>query len=83
MYAGSQDSYTVFGDLLNPIIEEYHGHKVGTPHESNMNYDELKTQSFILEDEKFIKSTRIRVGRNLADYPLGPGLTREQRIELE
>ena len=30
-----------------------------------------------------IKSTRIRVGRNLADYPLGPGLTKEQRLEIE
>ena len=77
VYAGSQDSYAVFADLLNPIIEEYHGHKVGTPHESNMNSNDLKTSSFVLEDEKMIKSTRIRVGRNLADYPLGPGLTRE------
>jgi len=30
-----------------------------------------------------IKSTRIRVGRNLADYPLGPGITRDQRNEIE
>jgi len=29
-----------------------------------------------------IVSTRIRVGRNLADYPLGPGLTNAQRIEI-
>jgi hypothetical protein len=30
------------------------------------------------EDEaKLIISTRIRVGRNLADYPLGPGITNE------
>ena len=30
-----------------------------------------------------IKSTRIRVGRNLKAYPLGPGITREQRNEIE
>ena len=29
-----------------------------------------------------IKSTRIRVGRNLADVPLGPGITNEQRDEI-
>ena len=30
------------------------------------------------EDEaKMIVSTRIRVGRNLADFPLGPGITNE------
>jgi protein-arginine kinase len=28
-------------------------------------------------------STRIRVGRNLADYPLGPGITKAQRDEVE
>jgi len=30
-----------------------------------------------------IVSTRIRVGRNLAEYPLGPGITKEQRVEVE
>ena len=30
-----------------------------------------------------IVSTRIRVGRNLADFPLGPGISREQRDEVE
>jgi protein-arginine kinase len=29
-----------------------------------------------------IVSTRIRVGRNLADYPLGPALTKPQRLEV-
>lgn len=30
-----------------------------------------------------VLSTRIRVGRNLADYPLGPGVTKEQRDKIE
>ena len=30
-----------------------------------------------------ILSTRIRVGRNLADFPLGPGITKEQRDKVE
>ena len=29
-----------------------------------------------------IVSTRIRVGRNLEGYPLAPGVTNEQRIEI-
>jgi protein-arginine kinase len=29
-----------------------------------------------------IISTRIRVGRNLADYPLGPGISNQQRMEV-
>ena len=35
------------------------------------------------EDEAaMIKSTRIRVGRNLADYALGPGVTKKERDEI-
>ena len=30
-----------------------------------------------------IVSTRVRVGRNLADFPLGPGVSKEQRVEVE
>jgi len=37
----------------------------------------------LAEDEAaMIVSTRIRVGRNLADYPLGPGVSKEQRLEI-
>ena len=83
VYAGSHDSYKAFASLLDPIIEEYHGHAPGASHESNMNANELNTPQFLLEDEKYIVSTRIRVARNLADYPLGPGLTQQQRKEVE
>ena len=35
------------------------------------------------EDEAgMIVSTRIRVGRNLKAFPLGPGVTKEQRDEI-
>jgi len=42
-----------------------------------MDHTQLKCPPFEEEDAAMIKSTRIRVGRNLAAYPLGPGLTRE------
>jgi protein-arginine kinase len=32
---------------------------------------------------QYVISTRVRVGRNLADYPFAPGITREQRKEVE
>jgi hypothetical protein len=44
-----------------------------------MDYKQLVCPPFPEEDAKMIRSTRIRVGRNLADFPLGPGLSREQR----
>jgi protein-arginine kinase len=45
-----------------------------------MDATHLKCPPLFDEDDKdkdMIVSTRIRVGRNLEDYPLGPGLTKE------
>jgi creatine kinase/arginine kinase len=75
VYAGSHDSYTVFADLFDRIIETYHGHKKDAKHVSDMDFTKLHAPPFGEAEAKLIKSTRIRVGRNLADYPLGPGLT--------
>ncbi len=83
VYAGSHDSYIAFAPLFDHIIEDYHGHKKDAKHVSDMDYSKLNTPPLDPNDAKLIRSTRIRVGRNLADYPLGPGLTKEQRIEVE
>ena len=50
-----------------------------------MNYNKMSKRigQFDKEAEKQIISTRIRVARNLAGYPLGPGLSQEQRLEIE
>jgi len=76
VYAGSHDSYHAFADLFDKIIEQYHGHKKGDKHISNMDYTALNTPPLPEEDAKMIKSTRIRVGRNLDGYPLGPGVSK-------
>ena len=83
VYAGSHDSYRVFADLFDKIILDYHGHKKEDKHVSDMDYHKLNTPPFKDEEAKLIKSTRIRVGRNLAGYPLGPGLSKDQRKEIE
>jgi protein-arginine kinase len=47
-----------------------------------MNADGLVNAEFSEEDSKMVMSTRIRVGRNMANYPLGPGVTKQQRLEI-
>ena len=47
-----------------------------------MTADGIENAEFAEDDAAMINSTRIRVGRNLADYPLGPGVTKEQRDEI-
>jgi len=41
-----------------------------------MDYTKLKCPKFPQDEDKMINSTRIRVGRNLAEYPLGPGVSK-------
>jgi hypothetical protein len=41
-----------------------------------MDYTKLNAPPLEAEDAAMIKSTRVRVGRNLAEYPLGPGLSK-------
>ena len=48
-----------------------------------MDASKLVAPPFTEDDAKMIKSTRIRVGRNLDGYPLGPGITNDQRKEIE
>lgn len=82
VYAGDQDSYTVFAALLDPIIEDYHGFGKEDSHKSNLNPEDLNAPNPDPEG-KYIVSTRIRVGRNVDHLPLGPGIAKEQRDQVE
>lgn len=84
VYAGCHKSYYEFGEgFFDKIVEHYHKHPKDGKHVSNMNYKELNCPPFTAEEAARIQSTRIRVGRNLADYPLGPGISKDQRNEVE
>jgi hypothetical protein len=82
VYAGSHDSYTKFCKLFDPVIEHYHGHAPGAVHTSDMCADGIENAEFSEEDAAMVVSTRIRVGRNLEGYPLGPGVSKAQRDEI-
>jgi len=47
-----------------------------------MSSEGLTNAEFTEEDSAMVNSTRIRVGRNMAGYPLGPGVTKAQRDEI-
>ena len=83
IYAGSHDSYTTFSDIFDKVIEDYHKHAKDAKHVSNMDFKQLQCPPFSAEDAAMIMSTRIRVGRNLADFPLGPGISKDQRNKVE
>lgn len=63
--------------MFDRIIEDYHGHAKNAVHVSDMDYTKLVCPPLKNSEARMIRSTRIRVGRNLANYPLGPGLSKE------
>ena len=83
VYAGSHDSYYAFAPFFDKIIEAYHGHKPSDKHISSMDYNTLNCPAFPADEDKMINSTRIRVARNLAAYPLGTAISRKDRLEVE
>jgi creatine kinase/arginine kinase len=82
VYAGDAESYELFSSLFDPIIKEYHGFGKDDKHQSNLNPDDLNAPNPDIDD-KYIISTRIRVGRNVANLPLGPAISKEQRNAIE
>ena len=81
-YAGDAESYRLFDTLFEPIILDYHGFSASDIHRSDLNPQHLSAPNPDPAGQ-FILSTRIRVGRNVADLPLGPAITREQRNSIE
>lgn len=82
IYAGSHDAYTKFNKLFDQVVENYHKHAPDAEHVSCMEAEGLENADFTEEQEKMVNSTRIRVGRNLKGYPLGPGVSKAQRLEI-
>ncbi len=82
VYAGDEESYSTFAKLFDPIIEEYHGFSKKQSHKSNLNANDLKAPNPDMDGE-YILSTRIRVGRNLKNFPLGPAIEEQSRLIVE
>ena len=84
VYIPDAEALQVFGDLLNPIVVEYH--KLGESHQefrSDLDPSHLTGVGDLDPSGERIATTRIRVARNLANFPLTPGRSLEQRLEIE
>ncbi|KAM7311424.1 arginine kinase-like [Ixodes scapularis] len=81
--APDAESYTLFADLFNPVIEDYHGgFKVIDKHPPT-DFGDLNTLVNVDPDDQFIISTRVRCGRSLQGYPFNSCLTEAQYREME
>merc|ERR1712086_209780 len=80
IYAGDWDSYKDFSEVFDAIIQEYHGITADAKHTSDMDASKITGN---INSEVPVHSTRIRVGRNIDGFGLSPGITKQQRIDIE
>ncbi|DBA05131.1 TPA: hypothetical protein N0F65_004981 [Lagenidium giganteum] len=79
--AGDEECYEVFKDIIDPVIEGWHGFKPSDKHHTDLDPSKLKNADKI--DSKYVQSTRVRAGRNIRGFSLPPGTTRAERLEVE
>lgn len=80
IYAGDEDSYKDFADVFDPIIMEYHGLSGDFKHTSDMDASKINGT---VNPAAPVHSTRIRVGRSIQGFGLSPGITKQQRLDME
>ncbi|XP_074602418.1 arginine kinase 1 isoform X2 [Brevipalpus obovatus] len=83
IYAPDAESYTLFKELFDPIIEDYHGGFKPTDKHPASDWGDLNTLVDLDPTGEFVVSTRVRCGRSLKGYPFNPCLTEAQYKEME
>lgn len=79
--AGDEESYDVFADLLDPVIENRHsGYTKDKKHKTDMNPNNLKGGQL---DDKYVLSCRVRTGRSIRGFCLPPHCNRAERRAVE
>ncbi|KAH8314818.1 hypothetical protein KR074_000176, partial [Drosophila pseudoananassae] len=83
IYAPDAEAYTVFADLFDPIIEDYHGGFKKTDKHPASNFGDVSTFGNVDPTNEYVISTRVRCGRSMQGYPFNPCLTEAQYKEME
>lgn len=82
LVAGDEESYQMFGELFDAVIDEKHG---GFGPNDSHPAPELDSEKLVggeLED-KYVKSCRVRTGRSVRGLSLPPSICRAERRQVE
>jgi protein-arginine kinase len=87
-YAMAPDDYTTYKPFFANVCADYHGVPVGTKHVNDWSLAGVEglPESGVLDIAELglpELSMRVRVGRNLADFPLPGNMTQDDRTNLE
>ncbi|XP_040066787.1 arginine kinase-like [Ixodes scapularis] len=77
------ESYTLFADLFNPMIDNYHGGFKAGDKLPTTNFGDRNILVNVDPDVQFVISTRVRCGPSLQGYPFNPCLREAQYREME
>ncbi|XP_055333748.1 creatine kinase B-type-like [Paramacrobiotus metropolitanus] len=81
IFAGDEESYSVFAELFDPIIQERHsGYKPSDKHTTDLSPAKLRGGNL---DPDYVLSCRIRTCRNIRGFSLPPTCTRAERRHIE
>uniref|UniRef100_A0A8C2R7G0 Creatine kinase U-type, mitochondrial n=1 Tax=Capra hircus TaxID=9925 RepID=A0A8C2R7G0_CAPHI len=82
MVAGDEETYEVFAELFDPVIQERHnGYDPRTmKHTTDLDASKIRSGYF---DERYVLSSRVRTGRSIRGLSLPPACTRAERREVE
>lgn len=83
VYAPDAESYTLFKEVFDPIIEDYHGGFKPTDKHPQSVFGELSNFVDLDPEGKYVISTRVRCGRSIAELPFNPCMTEEQYAAME
>ena len=78
--AGDEETYDVFDELLDPIIEQRHGgFKKADKHKTDLDFTKLTGGDL---DSNYVFSTRVRTGRSVRGYSMPPHCSRAERRKV-
>ncbi|KAK3699924.1 hypothetical protein QZH41_016586 [Actinostola sp. cb2023] len=81
LVAGDEETYEVFAELMDPIIEQRHnGYNKIDKHLTDLDSSKIRGGTF---DERYVLSSRCRTGRSIRGFGLPPHCTRAERREVE
>ncbi|XP_041461082.1 creatine kinase U-type, mitochondrial-like [Lytechinus variegatus] len=81
MVAGDEESYEVFKELFDAVIQNRHdGYGPNNIHPTDLNQNHLRAVTL---DPNYVLSSRVRTGRSIRGFRLPPACSRAERRKIE
>ena len=82
--AGEAAAYKIYKEIIDPVVEGWHGYKPNDSHHSDMDWTKIRmSPQQAAKFDKHVVSTRIRAGRSIDGLALPPSTDRKQRRKVE